>query len=46
MPVDSLEFLLTLSAWVVVFLLGRELQIGFRQWRLKVAGQQSSPRRR
>jgi len=35
MQVETLEFLLLLSGWVVAFWLGRELQIGFRQWRLR-----------
>ena len=39
MSVETLEFLLLLSGWIVAFLLGRELQSGFRQWRLRVAEQ-------
>jgi hypothetical protein len=35
MSVETLEFLLLLSGWIVAFLLGRELQFGYRQWRLK-----------
>jgi hypothetical protein len=41
MSVETLEFLLLLSGWVVAFLLGRELQTGFREWRLKVAEQRA-----
>ena len=41
MPVETLEFLLLLSGWVVAFLLGRELQIGFREWRLRAAEQRT-----
>jgi hypothetical protein len=33
MPTETLEFVLLLSGWVVAFLLGRELQTGFQQWR-------------
>jgi hypothetical protein len=43
MPTETLEFLLLLSGWVAAFLLGRELQTGFRQWRLRAAEQR--PRR-
>jgi len=43
MSVETLEFLLLLSGWIVAFLLGRELQTGYRQWRLKVA-EQRAPR--
>jgi hypothetical protein len=41
MPIETLEFLLLLSGWVVAFLLGRELQTGFRQWRLRTAEQRA-----
>ena len=41
MSVETLEFLLLLSGWVVAFLLGRELQTGYRQWRLRVAEQRA-----
>ena len=41
MSVETLEFLLLLSGWVVAFLLGRELQTGYRLWRLKTAGQRA-----
>jgi hypothetical protein len=44
MPVETLEFLLLLSGWVVAFLLGRELQTGFRQWRLNASTQRSARR--
>lgn len=39
MPAETLEFLLLLTGWIVAFLLGRELQTGFRQWRLRTAEQ-------
>lgn len=41
MSVETLEFLLLLSGWVIAFLLGRELQTGFRQWRLKTVEQRT-----
>jgi hypothetical protein len=41
MPAETLEFLLLLSGWIVAFLLGRELQTGFRWWRLRTAEQRS-----
>jgi hypothetical protein len=41
MSVEMLEFLLLLSGWIVAFLLGRELQTGYRQWRLRVADQRT-----
>ncbi len=41
MPAETLEFLLLLSGWIVAFLLGRELQTGFRQWRLRTAEQRA-----
>jgi hypothetical protein len=41
MSPETLEFLLLLSGWIVAFLLGRELQIGFRQWRLRAAEQRT-----
>ncbi len=44
MPAETLEFLLLLSGWVVAFLLGRELQTGFRLWRLKTAEQRARNR--
>ena len=44
MPAETLEFLLLLSGWVVAFLLGRELQTGFRLWRLKTAEQRARAR--
>ena len=48
MSVETLEFLLLLSGWIVAFLLGRELQTGYRQWRLKTAEQRvdNRPHRR
>ena len=33
MSVETLEFLLLLSAWVVLFLLYREVRTGYQQWR-------------
>jgi hypothetical protein len=41
MPVETLEFLLLLSGWIVAFLLGRELQTGFRLWRLRTVEQRT-----
>jgi hypothetical protein len=41
MSVETLEFLLLLSGWVVAFLLGRELQTGFRLWRMRTAEQRA-----
>jgi len=41
MPVETLEFVLLLSGWVIAFLLGRELQTAFRQWRLRTAEQRA-----
>jgi hypothetical protein len=41
MPIETLEFILLLSGWVIAFLLGRELQLGFRQWRMRVAEQRA-----
>ena len=37
MPPEALEFGLLLSGWIVAFLLGRELQNGFTQWRTRAA---------
>jgi hypothetical protein len=45
MSVENIEFLLLLSGWVVAFLLGRELQSGYRQWRLRGAEQRAETRR-
>jgi hypothetical protein len=45
MSIETLEFLLLLSGWVITFLLGRELHTGFRQWRLKAAEQRVATRR-
>jgi hypothetical protein len=42
MSIETVEFLLLLFGWVVAFLLGRELQIGYRQWRLRGAEQRTS----
>ena len=36
MSVETFEFVLLLSGWIVAFLLGRELQTGYRLWRLRV----------
>lgn len=41
MPIETLEFMLLLGGWVVAFLLGRELQTGFRQWRLRTVEQRT-----
>ena len=41
MPIETLEFILLLSGWIVAFLLGRELQAGFRQWRMHAAEQRA-----
>lgn len=41
MSTETFEFLLLLSGWIVAFLLGRELQIGIRQWRLRTAEQRT-----
>jgi hypothetical protein len=41
MSVETVEFVLLLGGWVVAFLLGRELQTGFRQWRLRAAEQRA-----
>ncbi len=45
MSVETLEFLLLLSGWIVAFLLGRELQTGYRLWRLRAAEQRTPTRR-
>jgi hypothetical protein len=45
MSVETLEFVLLLGGWVVAFLLGRELQTGFRLWRVRVAEQRTNNRR-
>lgn len=37
MPIETLEFLLLLTGWIIAFLLGRELQTGFHAWRLRTA---------
>ncbi|HLZ32273.1 MAG TPA: hypothetical protein VKV73_33540 [Chloroflexota bacterium] len=44
MPTETLEFLLLLGGWVVAFLLGRELQTGFRLWRVRTAEQRRKDR--
>jgi hypothetical protein len=44
MPPETLEFLLLLGGWVVAFLLGRELQTGFRLWRVRTAEQRRKDR--
>ena len=41
MPVETIEFLLLLSGWIVAFLLGKELQTGFRVWRTRAAEQRT-----
>ncbi|MBV9329837.1 MAG: hypothetical protein JO352_39540 [Chloroflexi bacterium] len=45
MPVETVEFFLLLSGWIVAFLLGLELQTGYRQWRLRGAEQRIETRR-
>ncbi len=35
MPVEALQFGLLLSGWIIAFLLGKELQAGFAQWRAR-----------
>jgi hypothetical protein len=44
MSLETLEFVLLLGGWIVAFLLGRELQTGFRQWRLRTAEQRTTRR--
>jgi hypothetical protein len=41
MSVEVLELALLLGGWLVAFLLGRELQTGFHQWRVRTAEQRS-----
>jgi hypothetical protein len=41
MPVETIEFLLLLSAWIVAGLLGRELHTGYRLWRLRTVEQRA-----
>ena len=41
MPPETLEFVLLLSGWIVAFLLGREMQVGFRKWRMRAAEQRA-----
>ena len=41
MSVEALEFVLLLSGWIVAFLLGKELQTGFRLWRTRTAEQRA-----
>jgi hypothetical protein len=41
MPIETIEFLLLLTGWVVAFLLGRELQTGFRLWRVRTADERT-----
>ncbi|HEV7665258.1 MAG TPA: hypothetical protein VGQ62_17130 [Chloroflexota bacterium] len=41
MTIETLEFLLLLTGWAVAFLLGRELQTGFRQWRVRTADERA-----
>lgn len=42
MSFETLEFLLLLGGWIVAFLLGRELQTGYRLWRLRVTEERTS----
>jgi hypothetical protein len=39
MSPEVLQFGLLLAGWVVAFLLGKELQVGFKQWRGHLAEQ-------
>ena len=41
MPVETIEFMLLLGGWVAAFLLGKELQTGFRIWRTRAAEQRA-----
>lgn len=43
MPQDTLQFGLLFAGWVVSFLLGKELHVGYKQWRMRAA---ESPIRR
>lgn len=45
MSVETLEFLLLLSGWVVLFLLYRELRTGYEQWRTYQAEQRQAQQR-
>ncbi|HEY7064670.1 MAG TPA: hypothetical protein VII06_24565 [Chloroflexota bacterium] len=35
---EMMQFGLLLSAWIMAFMLGRELQVGFAQWRERRRG--------
>ncbi len=35
MPVEAVQFGLLLVGWIVAFLLGKELQTGYAQWRTR-----------
>ena len=37
MPIDVAQFGLLLAGWTVAFLLGKELQVGFTEWRARGA---------
>jgi hypothetical protein len=41
MSVEVLELVLLLAGWIVAFLLGRELQTGYQEWRVRTAEQRS-----
>jgi hypothetical protein len=41
MPVETVQFALLLGGWIVAFLLGKELQTGFRLWRARTAEQRA-----
>jgi hypothetical protein len=41
MSFEVLELVLLLGGWVVAFLLGRELQSGYHQWRVRTAEQRT-----
>lgn len=42
MSFETLEFLLLLGGWIVAFLLGRELQTGYRLWRLRATEERAT----
>jgi hypothetical protein len=39
MPLETVQLLLLIAGWIVALLLGRELQTGYRTWRMTVAPQ-------
>jgi hypothetical protein len=46
MTSELLELVLLMAGWLVAFLLGRELGIGFSQWRERRGADQDSLRNR